>query len=92
MNKTWTFILLASYLILMSVVAQSIELTTSTELDIVTQQFDLSLTGIWSVFGTFFKLLAFRVNGVPPLFTIIAIYPASLGILYIIISMVRGTE
>ena len=89
MNKL-TFLLIAStFIIITTLYVNSLELsTTENPVDSMPSDVDNSVNSLFSALGTFFRLLTFRVDGVPELFNIIFLVIA-VGILYIIVDVVK---
>jgi len=45
--------------------------------------------GIWSLFGTFWSLLSFRLSGLPSVINLLVIYPPLIVLIVIIINVLK---
>jgi len=96
MNKYMTLIVLIFFLVLITLVADS-ALGISTSVSVVD---DLNytppndwlsrLSGVLKILESFYKIVTFRVGGIPPFLNLLVFYPVSFGILYMIINIIRG--
>jgi len=48
------------------------------------------LTGLFNFFAVFFRILTFRVDGIPPLINTLIFAPIALGTIYVLSGLIRG--
>lgn len=97
MSKYVLLMSIVLFLTFISVIAISINVeVTSNVLTAQVSQDVPGVTGLWNYAKTFlslfFNIIAFRVPGLPFAFTLFIFWPLSAGVIFIIISIVRGTE
>jgi len=90
MNKFMTLMILILYLVLITIVAGSVAMTTTTDVigGIPVNQ-EASILNVFGFLGTFFRILTFQITELPMLVYVIFIYPPVIGILYMIIDVVK---
>ena len=96
MNKYTLFMVMALFMIIMTMLAASISAGATT--NIITNSFPDAPTGsILNFLGilggyleVFFKMLTFQLTGIPTIINLIIFLPISLGMLFIIINIIRG--
>jgi len=90
MNKYMFLMVLVVYLVMMTFVAGSLSMITSTDvIGTIGGNTDATALDIFGFLGTFFKILTFQIEGLPALVTIIGFYPVSLAVLYMIMDIVK---
>jgi len=97
MNKYVLLMTIILFLTFITVISTSINITvTSDILSSETSQDLPGLAGIIRYIGIyltlFFNIIAFRVPGLPFAFTLFIFWPLSAGVIFMIISIVRGTD
>jgi hypothetical protein len=93
MSKYGLLMFFIIYLTLYSIIAESVGLAatdTTTDVSLIagTGNF-LDFTA--DVFGMFGKLITFQVTGMPAMVILFTVYPAVVGIIFIIVALIRGT-
>lgn len=87
MNKIWTFIILFSILSILTLVVDSIGYE-STGVTVVENGIRVSNSSVRSLFATYGRLMIFRIDGVPMLFTVLIIYPITMGLVFIFLELI----
>ena len=97
MSKYVLLMSIILFLTFITIVSVSINIQVTT--DILTAQVSQDvpgITGLWNYVKTFlllfFNIVAFRVPGLPFAFTLFIFWPLSAGVIFIIISIIRGTD
>lgn len=97
MNKYVLFMTLVFFLVIMTLVAGSIDETASTNilLDSINTNPEapglLKILGtIWSYLAIFFRMLTFQISGIPPIINILAFYPITAGVIFMLVDIIRG--
>lgn len=90
MNKYTTLMIMFIFLILITLVADSVLLTTSEDLlnGIVVDEGN-NTSSIFSMLDTFFRIITFQMPEVPFILNVLVFYPLSLGIVYMIIDILK---
>jgi hypothetical protein len=90
MNKFATLMVLILYLVLITIVAGSVSMTTTTDIiGGISVNEEASILSVFGFLGTFFRILTFQITELPILVYVIFIYPPVIGILYMIIDVVK---
>jgi hypothetical protein len=98
MNKYVWFLLVSLFLILATITADSILLSTSADvvssIEVTTEAPGLLevLDAVWRYIGVFFNILLFRVEGFPIMLNLLIFWPLTLANLLLIVSIVRGVS
>ena len=98
MNKYVWFLLVSLFLILATITADSILLSTSADvvssIEVTTEAPGLLevLDAVWQYIGVFFNILLFRVEGFPIMLNLLIFWPLTLANLLLIVSIVRGVS
>lgn len=89
-NKYLLLMIMFLFLILITLVADSVLLTTSEDLlnGIVVDEGN-NTSSIFSMLDTFFKIITFQIPEVPFILNVLVFYPLSLGIVYMIIDILK---
>jgi len=97
MNKYVLFMTLVFFLVIMTLVAGAIDETASTNVFVDNINSNpqapslLKILGtIWSFLTIFFRMLSFQISGIPVIINILAFYPLTAGVIYMIIDIIRG--
>lgn len=90
MNKYVLFMVMSLFLIFITIVADSISITSTTDLlDNIPSNGDDSIGSIFSFMGTFFKILTFQLSGIPVFFNIFVFIPLTFGVIYMLIDIIK---
>lgn len=91
MNKFGTVLFLMIFLTLITLVAGSITMTTSTDIigGIIVSE-DVSILNSFGLLGTFWKILTFQINEIPEWITVLVFYPITLGTIILIVDTIFG--
>lgn len=98
MSKYGTLITISLFLILSTFLAMSItgfnpSVDPTTGLTPIGEpNFFTILQTIWNSLGFFFNIMFFNVEGIPSFINIIVFWPLTIGLFFMIISLIRGTE
>ena len=94
MSNTWTIILITAFMSILTVVATGLRLEAA---QIVAPEVDDAPVSTLNVISfafenarTFFQILTFRLEFMPPVINAILFLPISMGILFIILTIIRG--
>jgi len=89
-SKYLLLMIMFLFLILITLVADSVLLTTSEDLlnGIVVDEGN-NTSSIFSMLDTFFKIITFQIPEVPFILNVLVFYPLSLGIVYMIIDILK---
>lgn len=89
-NKYLLLMIMFLFLILITLVADSVLLTTSEDLlnGIVVDEGN-NTSSIFRMLDTFFKIITFQIPEVPFILNVLVFYPLSLGIVYMIIDILK---
>jgi hypothetical protein len=97
MNKYVLFMTLVFFLVIMTLVAGAIDETASSNifLDSINANPEapglLKILGtIWSYLSIFFRMLTFQISGIPAIINILAFYPITAGVIYMLVDIIRG--
>ena len=96
MNKYTLFMVMALFMIIMTMLAASI--SAGSTVNIINNSFPDAPTGsllnflgiIGGYLEVFFKMLTFQLTGVPTIINLVIFLPISLGMLFIIVNIIRG--
>ncbi len=93
MSKYGLLMFFIIYLTLYSIIAESVGLAatdTTTDITLIANPGNFfDFTG--DVFMMFWKLVTFQVTGMPAMVVLFTVYPAIVGIIFIIVALIRGT-
>jgi hypothetical protein len=89
---------MALFMIVMTMLAASIDAGSTS--NIINNSFPDAPTGslfnflgiIGGYLEIFFKMLTFQLTGIPTIFNLLIFLPVSLGMLFIIVNIIRGTS
>ena len=91
MNKYALLMFLGFLIIVLTLVASSLEISTTSDIAVnIPTDVSLSFSGVTSLITVFFRILTFRLVGVPPIINLMLFLPISIGVVYIIIDIIRG--
>ena len=91
MNKYALMMFLSFLIICLTLVAASLEISTTTDIAVnIPTDVSLSFSGVTSLITVFFRILTFRLVGVPTVINLFLFLPISIGVVYIIIDIIRG--
>lgn len=89
-NKYVLLMIMFVFLVIITLVADSVLLTTSEDLlggAVVDTTYTSS--GIFTMIGTFFKIITFQLPQIPLVVNLLVFYPLSLGIIYMIVDILK---
>ena len=91
MNKYVLLMVMFSFLIVVTLVANDIVMTTNSVnvLSGAVSDTGTTSTSIFNMIGMFFKIITFQVDGIPVIINIIVFYPLTFGIIYIIVDILK---
>lgn len=96
MNKYGALIFSVIYLMLISLIASSLNITTSAgTLPIPTEATGggwFGGSGSLNIAKSFWGLVTFSIEGVPVMLSILFVYPVVMLLIWLIISLIRGTD
>jgi hypothetical protein len=88
---------LVFFLVIMTLIAGSIDETAASNifLDSLNDNPEAPrllniLATIWSYLSIFFRMLTFQISGIPAIINILAFYPITAGVIYMLIDIIRG--
>ena len=92
MNKYMWFLMVTLFLVLITLTADSISMSTTSD---IVSTVDVPgnpgiLTTIWDFLGTFFRILTFQLDGFPIALNLLIFWPLTLANLFLIVSIIRG--
>jgi len=95
MNKYVLLMTLIFFLVFMTTIVASINLTTTSDItsaEISDQEpgFFNILRSVWSYVSLFLAIVFFRVDGLPLAFNLFLFWPLSAGVIYMIVDIIRG--
>jgi hypothetical protein len=97
MNKYVLLMVMVLFLVLITILVDSIGLAASQNIlsiEISDEQpgfFNL-VAGVWNYLSLFFIIIFFDVPGLPLIFKLVVFYPLTIGSIFMIISIIRGTD
>jgi hypothetical protein len=97
MNKYVLLMTMVLFLVLITILVDSIGLAASENIlsiNISDQQpgfFNL-VASVWNYLSLFFVIVFFDVPGLPLIFKLVVFYPLTIGSIFMIISIIRGTD
>ena len=80
------------FILLMTYIANSIEISYLSELDTEFTTPENTLGSAWSMLQTFGKIMTFRLESVPPVLNLFLFVPISFVFGFIFISWIRGVD
>lgn len=90
MNKYSIFMIMVLFLLFMTFVADSVAASTTVNIgENLPTGSDDSVSGIFRLLGTFFKILTFQLNGIPAVFNIFVFLPLTFGVVYMLIDIIK---
>ena len=90
MNKYVLFMVMILFLLFLTFVANSLSLSASENLiNGIPSDASVSIESIGRLFGTFFKILTFQLEGVPIYFNIFIFAPLTFGVIYMLIDIIK---
>jgi hypothetical protein len=97
MNKYVLLMVMVLFLVLITILVDSIGLAASQNIlsiEISDEQpgfFNL-VASVWNYLSLFFIIIFFDVPGLPLIFKLVVFYPLTIGSIFMIISIIRGTD
>lgn len=89
-NKYVLLMIMFVFLVIITLVADSVLLTTSEDLlSGVVVDTTYTSSGIFTMIGTFFKIITFQLPQIPLVVNLLVFYPLSLGIIYMIVDILK---
>ena len=97
MNKYLLLMTMVFFLVFMTTLVGSINETVSSNITSAEVSEDVPgitniLRTVWSYISLFFAIIFFQVNGLPAVFNLFIFWPLSAGTIFMIISIIRGTD
>lgn len=90
MNRATTLMAIAFFIIFVTLIANSLGLTPSTDIaGELPQEVDNSISGVFDVIRTFFAIITFRLIGVPFIINLLLFVPITFGTVYLILEIVK---
>lgn len=90
MNKYVLFMVMTLFLIFITIVADSISITTTTDLlDNIPSDGDATVGSLFRFMETFFKILTFQLSGIPIFFNIFVFLPLTFGVIYMLLDIIK---
>lgn len=95
MNKYVLLMTMVFFLVLITMLVGSINLTTASDVADISISEDTPgflniLRTVWNYVSLFFRIIFFAVPGIPAIFNIIVFYPLTAGTIYMLVDIIRG--
>lgn len=90
MNKYAFLMVLFFFLVIVTLIAQDIEIATSTNvLNGAISDSAQESSSIFTMIGVFFRVITFQIPSIPVIINLLVFYPLSMGIIYMLVDILK---